>query len=379
MPPISGGCGGIDARISRRAAVACSDASRLVRRPARARSSPSRERTREVECLDYEAYREMAEERIAAIVAECIERHGLQAAAAEHRVGRVALGEPGVVVAASAAHREEAFAGARESDRPDQGRGADLEARARRRRSAAGSRAAVARERSASTHLDDARRRAHGRRRRQAGERSAARARARGCGCRRRPRRRSQRGNAPKGEVLGTARLAGIQAAKQTRRADPARAPARAEPRRRRGARSTSTTGPSNCSPRARRGRRDRGRDGGDGRRSVAALTVYDMVKGLERGVAIEAGRAAREDRRAPRAGGATARPPWISDDACGGADHLALQGARRGPGRERRASSPSSRATGRRDRRARDRRRRAGAIEERLRHWATPRTATWS
>jgi MoaE-MoaD fusion protein len=69
---------------------------------------------RVVEFLDYEAYREMAHERIARIVDECIERHGLEAAAAEHRVGRVALGEPGVVVAVSAAHRDAAFAGARE-------------------------------------------------------------------------------------------------------------------------------------------------------------------------------------------------------------------------------------------------------------------------
>jgi MoaE-MoaD fusion protein len=70
--------------------------------------------TREVASLDYEAYREMAEERIAAILAECVERHGLLAAAAEHRIGQVPRGEPGVVVAVSAGHREEAFAGARE-------------------------------------------------------------------------------------------------------------------------------------------------------------------------------------------------------------------------------------------------------------------------
>jgi molybdopterin synthase catalytic subunit len=71
--------------------------------------------TREVASLDYEAYREMAEERIAAILTECVERHGLLAAAAEHRIGRVPQGEPGVVVAVSAGHREEAFAGAREA------------------------------------------------------------------------------------------------------------------------------------------------------------------------------------------------------------------------------------------------------------------------
>jgi MoaE-MoaD fusion protein len=70
--------------------------------------------TREVGWLDYEAYAEMAAEQMRAIVAAAIERHGLCAAAAEHRVGRVALGEPSVIVAASAPHRGEAFAGARE-------------------------------------------------------------------------------------------------------------------------------------------------------------------------------------------------------------------------------------------------------------------------
>ena len=70
--------------------------------------------TRDVAFLDYEAYTEMASEQMQAIVAAAIERHRLCAAAAEHRVGRVALGEPSVIVAASAPHRAEAFAGARE-------------------------------------------------------------------------------------------------------------------------------------------------------------------------------------------------------------------------------------------------------------------------
>jgi MoaE-MoaD fusion protein len=71
--------------------------------------------TREIERLEYEAYREMAEERITVILTECNERHGLFGSAAEHRIGTVPLGEPAVVVAVSAAHREEAFAGAREA------------------------------------------------------------------------------------------------------------------------------------------------------------------------------------------------------------------------------------------------------------------------
>jgi MoaE-MoaD fusion protein len=70
--------------------------------------------TREVDKLDYEAYVEMAEERIAEIAREAVERHGLCAAAVEHRVGEVPLSEPSVCVAVSSAHRGEAFAGARE-------------------------------------------------------------------------------------------------------------------------------------------------------------------------------------------------------------------------------------------------------------------------
>ena len=70
--------------------------------------------TRAVDSLEYEAYQEMAEEKIAAIVAAAVESHGLCAAAAEHRIGTVPLSEPSVAVAASAPHRGEAFAGARE-------------------------------------------------------------------------------------------------------------------------------------------------------------------------------------------------------------------------------------------------------------------------
>jgi molybdopterin converting factor subunit 1 len=70
--------------------------------------------TREVGELHYEAYAEMAEREMAEIVGRAIDRHGLCAAAAEHRTGIVALSEPSVLVAASAPHRDAAFAGARE-------------------------------------------------------------------------------------------------------------------------------------------------------------------------------------------------------------------------------------------------------------------------
>jgi molybdopterin synthase catalytic subunit len=70
--------------------------------------------TREVERLEYEAYAEMAESKMREIASAAVERHGLCAAAVEHRVGAVALSQPSVTVAVSAAHRGEAFAGARE-------------------------------------------------------------------------------------------------------------------------------------------------------------------------------------------------------------------------------------------------------------------------
>ena len=70
--------------------------------------------TREVERLEYEAYEEMALSSMRAIAEAAIERHGLCAAAVEHRVGAVPLSEPSVVVSVSAPHRGEAFAGARE-------------------------------------------------------------------------------------------------------------------------------------------------------------------------------------------------------------------------------------------------------------------------
>ena len=112
LPPVSGGAGP-HVRVTDEPIVAARVADR-VRRPGAGAIVVFEGTARDVEFLDYEAYREMAEERIASIVSECIERHGLEAAAAEHRVGRVALGEPAVIVAVAAAHREEAFAGARE-------------------------------------------------------------------------------------------------------------------------------------------------------------------------------------------------------------------------------------------------------------------------
>jgi len=96
-----------------------------------------------------------------------------------------------------------------------------------------------------------------------------------------------ERGDGPKGDVLGTARLAGIQAAKRTAELIPlahhlplAFADVRAE--------IDAAGGGIRIDAEAR----VRGRTGVEMEAmtaaAIAALTVYDMVKGIERGVRIE-------------------------------------------------------------------------------------------
>lgn len=70
--------------------------------------------TREVPALEYEAYAEMAVPQMTAIVEAALTRHGLCAAAVEHRTGTVELSQASVLIAVSAPHRAEAFAGGRE-------------------------------------------------------------------------------------------------------------------------------------------------------------------------------------------------------------------------------------------------------------------------
>ncbi|MDQ2630990.1 MAG: molybdenum cofactor biosynthesis protein MoaE [Actinomycetota bacterium] len=118
IPPISGGAWPALARVRARISEEPLDAAELstwVGRPGAGAVVCFQGTCREVDRLEYEAYAPMAEERIARILEDCVARHRLEAAAAEHRIGSVPLGEAGVVVAVSAAHREEAFAGAREA------------------------------------------------------------------------------------------------------------------------------------------------------------------------------------------------------------------------------------------------------------------------
>ncbi|HYH59417.1 MAG TPA: molybdenum cofactor biosynthesis protein MoaE [Thermoleophilaceae bacterium] len=114
IPPVSGGDGGPWVRVTDEALSAESLVAR-VRDPRAGAVVVFEGVTRAVERLEYEAYAEMAEPRMAAILTEVADGHGLCAAAAEHRIGTVPLSEPSVVVAVSAPHRGEAFAGAREA------------------------------------------------------------------------------------------------------------------------------------------------------------------------------------------------------------------------------------------------------------------------
>ena len=69
---------------------------------------------REIAYLEYESYGPLAIKMIHEILAEARERWHLQLAIAQHRVGKVAIGESAVVVITAAAHRKEAYEANRE-------------------------------------------------------------------------------------------------------------------------------------------------------------------------------------------------------------------------------------------------------------------------
>jgi MoaE-MoaD fusion protein len=74
-----------------------------------------RSRGRMVRYLEYEAYAGMAEEVMAEIAAELRERYDLLGVAIHHRTGRVEIGEPSVVIAVSAPHRQAALAACKDA------------------------------------------------------------------------------------------------------------------------------------------------------------------------------------------------------------------------------------------------------------------------
>ena len=113
IPPVSGGAGTVRGVRVTEEPLDVAALSAAVRDPRAGAVVVFEGVTRDVPELDYEAYAEMALEKLRAIGEQEAERHGLCAVALEHRVGTVPLSEPSVVVAASAPHRGEAFAGAR--------------------------------------------------------------------------------------------------------------------------------------------------------------------------------------------------------------------------------------------------------------------------
>jgi molybdopterin synthase catalytic subunit len=113
IPPVSGGAGAVRLADVSTDPLDLARVAEAVRDPRAGAVVCFEGVTREVEALDYEAYAEMAREKLVAIGEEEAARHGLCAVALVHRVGRVPLSEPSVIVAASAPHRGEAFAGAR--------------------------------------------------------------------------------------------------------------------------------------------------------------------------------------------------------------------------------------------------------------------------
>ena len=60
---------------------------------------------REVEGIDYSAYRSMAEAELERIIAEAGQRFGVNDLVVEHRIGTLALGDVSVGIAAAHAHR----------------------------------------------------------------------------------------------------------------------------------------------------------------------------------------------------------------------------------------------------------------------------------
>ena len=111
-------------------------------------------------------------------------------------------------------------------------------------------------------------------------------------------------GDAPKGDVVGVARLAAIQAAKRTDELIPLAPLAAADLRRRRHrGRRRGGHGDRHDAPRASSARTGVEMEAMVGC-AAARSRVYDMVKGIERGVVRRAGRAAGEDAAGDRGRG---------------------------------------------------------------------------
>lgn len=113
VPPVSGGSGEVRLAEVTGEPLDVEGVRKLVAHPSTGATVVFLGTTREVASLEYEAYVEMAREKIRELAEAVVAEHGLTAVAVAHRTGTVPLGEPSVVIAVSAGHRGEAFAGAR--------------------------------------------------------------------------------------------------------------------------------------------------------------------------------------------------------------------------------------------------------------------------
>ena len=64
---------------------------------------------REIEGIDYDAHREMAEHQLKRIGEQAAERFGLKLVIIHHRIGFIAVGEPSLFVRVASLHRGEGF------------------------------------------------------------------------------------------------------------------------------------------------------------------------------------------------------------------------------------------------------------------------------
>jgi len=64
---------------------------------------------REIEGIEYEAHRQMAEHQLKRIAEQAGDQFGLKLVIVHHRIGLVAVGEPSLFLRVTTAHRSEAF------------------------------------------------------------------------------------------------------------------------------------------------------------------------------------------------------------------------------------------------------------------------------
>ena len=68
---------------------------------------------REIDGIDYEAHREMAEHQLQQIAEQAVIEFGLRSVIIHHRIGFVAVGEPSLFTRVCSGHREAAFQASR--------------------------------------------------------------------------------------------------------------------------------------------------------------------------------------------------------------------------------------------------------------------------